>query len=390
MELPLFFQASRFLASIPSFLAARVPATKPIIPGRMNVAECSSFSIKHQTKELTRPWLAVNLTWDEGSPSHVATLEMDSIMKWKLKAFIQNTVAYLPDETSYSMYYWIQRHFGGLRRVNPTRKLQDGINTWKRILQQNQEPTGKVFFEVGTGRMPLVPMAFWLMGAGSTITVDLNPYMKEELVRESLQYLAKHREPIAELFGSLLDTARFASLLDLAQRPSYSLADVLEHCQIKYIAPGDAAKTDLSGNRIDYHTSYTVFEHIPREILHAILTEGNRLMRPGGLFVHRIDYSDHFSHSDKSISAINFLQFNEKSWDKYAGNRYMYQNRLRHDDYLQLFESVGQRLLATEPDRNPKLAELVQSGALALDDRFKSKPADILSITGSWIVTEKG
>jgi hypothetical protein len=68
----------------------------------------------------------------------------------------------------------------------------------------------------------------------------------------------------------------------------------------------------------------------------------------------------------------------------------MYQNRLRHDDYLQLFESVGQRLLASEPDRNSKLAELVQSGALALDDRFKSKPADILSITGSWIITEKG
>lgn len=356
----------------------------------MSVFESWSFSINRQTEELTRLWLAVNLTLDEGFPSHVATLEMNSIMKWKLKAFIQNTVAYLPDETSYSMYYWIQRHFGGLRRVNPTRKLQDGINTWKRILQQNQKPIGKVFFEVGTGRMPLVPMAFWLMGAGSTITVDLNPYMKEQLVRESLQYMAKHREPIAKLFGSLLDTARFDSLLALAQRPSCSLAEVLEHCKVKYIAPGDAAKTGLSENQIDYHTSYTVFEHIPREILQAILTEGNRLMRPGGLFVHRIDYSDHFSHSDKSISAINFLQFNEKLWDQYAGNRYMYQNRLRHDDYLQLFESVGQRLLATEPDRNSKLAELVQSGALALDDRFKSKPADILSITGSWIITEKG
>ena len=50
-----------------------------------------------------------------------------------------------------------------------------------------------------------------------------------------------------------------------------------------------------------------------------------------------VDYSDHFSHSDQTISSINFLRYSDDEWQRYAGNRYMYMNRLRHDDVLALF-----------------------------------------------------
>lgn len=109
-------------------------------------------------------------------------------MQWKLKAKIQNIVSYLPKAASYNAYYWIQRHFGGLRRVNPSKALIGGIETWKRSKSQDRSPSGKVFFEVGTGRIPLVPLAYWLMGAEGTISIDLNPYLKEELIAESLRY----------------------------------------------------------------------------------------------------------------------------------------------------------------------------------------------------------
>jgi hypothetical protein len=64
-----------------------------------------------------------------------------------------------------------------------------------------------------------------------------------------------------------------------------------------------------------------------------IINEGNRILSEEGLFVHLIDCSDHFSHNDKSISRINFLQYNVTQWNKLAGNRYVYVNRLRHDDF---------------------------------------------------------
>ncbi len=235
-------------------------------------------------------------------------------MHWKLKATIQKLVSFLPSSTSYEVYYWIQRHFGGLRRVNSSGSLLGGIETWTKIQKQGRSPSGKVFLEVGTGRVPLVPLAYWLMGAESTVTIDLNPYLKEELLEQHLWYITQNKEKILHLFGSLIDRGRFNNLLHFANKTKLSASEFLDLCRIVYIAPGDAANTNLPEQHIDFHTSYTVFEHIPPEVLVGILKEGNRIIKSNGLFVHRIDYADHFSYFDKGISAINFLQYSDYEW----------------------------------------------------------------------------
>jgi hypothetical protein len=106
------------------------------------------------------------------------------------------------------------------------------------------------------------------------------------------------------------------------------------------------------------------------------------------LFVHRIDYSDHFSHSDASISPINFLQYSDAEWARYAGNRYMYMNRLRHDDFLALFESAGHRILAAAPAVDARSLDLLETGRLRVNKRFEKKSHETLSIWGSWIVSQ--
>jgi SAM-dependent methyltransferase len=310
-------------------------------------------------------------------------------MNWKLKAKIQNAVSLLPSSASYAAYYWIQRRFGGLRRINPVSRLTAGIETWKRIEKQNLTPSGKVFLEIGTGRVPLVPLAYWLMGAEKTISIDLNPYMKRELIAESLCFMNENEETILALFGSLIDKKRFKELLKFSRNRQPTISGFLDLCQVDYIAPGDATDTRLLDQSIDFHTSYTVFEHIPQEVLRKILEEGNRITKNNGLFVHRIDYSDHFSHSDKSISAINFLQYNDDEWERYAGNRYMYMNRMRHDDFITLFESVGHRIVEAQPSIDQRSQELLRSGNLHLNARFCSKPEEILAIRGAWMITQK-
>jgi SAM-dependent methyltransferase len=258
-------------------------------------------------------------------------------MHWKFKAAIQNLVASLPSSVSCEAYYWIQRHFGGLKRFNPTSCLMAGAEIWKRIERASHDPRDKVFFEVGTGRVPLVPLAFWLLGARKTITVDLNPYLTSELVRESVRYVFANRSEIEGILGAALRDDRLNSLLRFVDNSTFTLEDFLQLCCIQYIAPGDAAHTSLDAQSVDYHVSFNVFEHIPPDVIARILSEGNRIVRTQGLFIHRIDYSDHFSHSDSRISNINFLQYSDPSWNRYAGNRYMYMNRLRHDDFLMIF-----------------------------------------------------
>jgi SAM-dependent methyltransferase len=308
-------------------------------------------------------------------------------MHWKSKARIQNLISHLPSSLSYSTYYWLQRHFGSLKRINPVSRLRAGVETWGHIAELGCNPVGKTFLEVGTGRVPLVPIAYWLMGAGRTITIDLNPYLRAELIEESLKYVSDECEEIERIFGSLLDTRRLHDLLDYHKSPAFSLHSFLEFCCINYVAPGDAANTGLADNVVDFHTSYTVLEHVPAEVLKTIIEEGNRILRDDGLFVHRIDYSDHFSHSDKAISAINFLQYSDSEWERYAGNRYMYMNRLRHDDFLNLFESAGHRVLLDLPDMDERALALLRSGTLRLDDRFANKSEHTLATAAAWIVS---
>lgn len=256
-------------------------------------------------------------------------------------------------------------------------------------MRHGDDPTRKTFFEVGTGRAPIVPLAFWLMGAKKTITIDLNPYMKVELVRENLRYIASRQEEIEHIFCGLLDKQRYQALLLLADKPDFSLPEFLDFCRVDYVAPGNAACTGLPPQCIDFHTSYTVFEHIPAKVLSQILEEGKRLIKRHGLFVHRIDYSDHFSHSDKRISAINFLRYSDDQWNLYAGNKYMYMNRLRHDDFLSLYQSSGQQILGAELDIDHRSQTVLGDGSLILDKKFAGKPHSILSVIASWIVSKK-
>jgi len=309
-------------------------------------------------------------------------------MHWKLKAFIQNVIARLPDALSYAAYYQMQRAFGGFRQFNPTIGLNAGVDTCRLVRKQGRSISGAVIFEIGTGRTPLVPLVCWLMGAGKIVTVDANPYLREELVRAALTYISQNESEVRGLMGSELDEGRFTTLLDLISRKSFSLQQFFELCSIAYLAPADAASTGLDTASIDIHTSYTVFEHIPPETLRPILREANRITKKDGLFVHRIDYSDHFAHSDRRISLINFLQYSDEQWMKYAGNRYMYMNRLRHDDYLEMFAEAGHEVLDVESDLEERSVELLKRGELALNGRFISKPVEVLAMSGAWIVSE--
>ncbi|MDR1515040.1 MAG: class I SAM-dependent methyltransferase [Synergistaceae bacterium] len=309
---------------------------------------------------------------------------------WKLKSRIQNAIALLPDALSYEVYFQVQRRFGGLKKpFDPMGHFASGAWFLRKIREHGGSAEGKIFFEVGTGRVPIVPVAYWLGRAGKIITVDLNPYMRKELMEDMFFYITKEEEKIRAIFGDLLDDGRFGALLEYGRAGKINVNEVLEMCEIEYLAPKDASKTGLPERSADYHTSNAVYEHIPREILKNILEEGNRIIKPDGLFINGIDYSDHFAQMDKGISQINFLQYDEKEWDKYAGNRYMYMNRLRHDDFLGLFAEVGHEVIETETTKSEDAERILDEGKIKINERFKNKGNEILSIIGSSFITRK-
>jgi SAM-dependent methyltransferase len=297
-------------------------------------------------------------------------------VNWKLKSLIQRTVASLPPRWSDALYYRLQRCSGAFRVVDPSSRLRAGKQIADYLCAQGQILGGKHVFEVGTGRRLNIPIALWLCGADRITTVDLNPYLEEELVLSDIDSIASSQTEVGNLFARHAESPQFQQRLQQLTRSKGDFQSILRLLDLRYAAPGDASRVDISDSSVDFHVSYTVFEHIPAPMIRRILLEGKRILRPGGLFVHFIDCSDHFSHSDQSISPINFLQFDERQWNRYAGNRYMYHNRLRMDDHVQLFQQAGLNIVSLDTNIDQRSLAAIDRG-FPLDPRFSTKPPEV-------------
>jgi SAM-dependent methyltransferase len=302
-------------------------------------------------------------------------------MRWQTKSLIQSVVARLPDRASYPIHFRLQRHFGNLRRgrLDPTKRLFCGMEFCRQIVAQGRSLVGSSFLEVGTGWRLNLPIACWLCGADRVTTLDLNPYLSFPLVLEDLRFLRERGTQVFERlqtsYGDLIDADRWNQLL--AHHPA-NIADFCELCSIDYQAPADACHTSCESHSIDFHVSSNVFEHVPGEVLTGMLQEANRILKPTGLLLHRVDHTDHFSHSDRSLSRINFLQFSDQQWDRFAGKRYAYVNRHREDDYVSLFQDCGQQVLTVDSQPDVDVLQLLDGG-FPLDARFRDKSPETLA-----------
>ena len=313
-------------------------------------------------------------------------------VNWRTKAMIQNTVASLPKPLAQFCYYRIQRLVRRKWALEPHIEDACRLVDMVRLSQGNNLSDIRVM-ELGTGRRLNVPIVFWLLGAKQIFTVDANQYLRPELVAADIQSYQEQRKWITEMLSTRTLTTddslekRFDQLLELSQCPSPTdlMKQLMELCHITYLAPADASDLDMENHSLSIHYSNNVLEHISEESLRSILKKASKLLKPGGLCVHHIDHSDHFAHSDPTISRINFLQFNDKQWDRYAGNHFMYMNRLRSSDFLRLFRECGfecQHIKTVVDDHGLKL---IETGELPLAEEFQDRDITDLATTSTLI-----
>jgi SAM-dependent methyltransferase len=307
-------------------------------------------------------------------------------VNWKLKAAIQQAIGALPDAVSYPAYYAVQRTIGGLRHPDPIYHVRGAIAMLRRIRAQGRSLGGARFLEIGTGRQLNVPIALWLCGAGRTVTIDLNRYLKPALVFENIDYMRRHGDAMTALFADAPeDQGLFADRFRRLVSAPRDLPALMRLLDVQYEAPADATSIPIAAGTIDFHTSFTVLEHVPPGIIERIFAEGRRVLAPGGRFVHYIDFSDHGSHADPAITAVNFLQFPEGQWARWAANRYAYHNRLRVDEFSDLVTRAGARVLSLEPTVDARSVDAL-AGGLPLDPRFAAKTPQTNATIDAWLV----
>lgn len=236
---------------------------------------------------------------------------------WKLKSYIFRLIDFfnIPNALYFLQKYVTKRSKIGDLTISPIWE-----NHKKYLKKYN---TTNNVFEFGAGKT-LAQNLFLSEFLNNQVVVDLNLMIDFELVNNVSNQLSK--------LVALKSKVKINSIKELAL---YG---------IEYRAPYNADKTNFEDKTFDACISTNTLEHIPKESIISIFSELHRILKDDAIISAKIDYSDHYAHTDKKISLLNFLKYDEKTWKKYNHNCH-YQNRLRHNDYIEIFNNCGFEVL---------------------------------------------
>ncbi len=147
---------------------------------------------------------------------------------------------------------------------------------------------------------------------------------------------------------------------------------------IRYLAPRDARDTGLAPGSFDLISSTFTLEHIPERDIADILAESARLLTEDGLIRCSIDMKDHYSYFDGSLSHYNFLRFTDRQW-KLLNPPLHFQNRLRYQDYIALFEGARLAIL-DERTVGPTAGEKLQLASMRLAPPFSERDLEQVAV----------
>jgi hypothetical protein len=311
-------------------------------------------------------------------------------MRWYIKAFIQNIISILPHSLSIKIYYIIQKKFGRLKTVDylAVTRLIAGLSIWEKIIKLNHNPSDKIFYELGSGKVPILPIALWLMGAKKIISIDKDLYFSKDLFFRFINYLKNNKENLSYILNNKLIDERLEKLLKYPFEKNNDIRNTLkESFNIEFLSIENQNQQKINPKSVDFYISYSVLEHVNKQIINKILIESKNILKKTGLQIHFIDYSDHYAQTDKKISRLNFLKFSDWFWNIFYSNYFMYVNRLRHDDFIEIFNMNKLNVLDEEIFRDSSFAKFKKK--YKINYKFINKKESILNIMGAWIILQQ-
>ncbi len=305
-----------------------------------------------------------------------------SPINWRHKAAVQSLLSRVPggEQVNYLLSRYVTGHMPAseatFRRdvAFATQYLEAFRKHGGRSLEEGR------FYEFGGGWDLIVALTFYSMGVNRQVVVDLRRLLRPSLVAMTaarLNRLAQESNGIRPL-SALAEPQKMQPLIDTLK----------EKYGIEYVAPFDARESGWEPASVDYITASKVLCHIPEPELRLIMLECRRLLRDDGLAAFVIDYRDQYSYSDSTIGPYNYLQFSDEEWTRFNPPLH-YQNRMRHSDYLRVFEQTGfEPIIATTACPDDAIAKSFDSIKPA--GRFASYDAQDLKIArGEFVLRKK-
>jgi hypothetical protein len=240
-------------------------------------------------------------------------------INWKLKAILYKLFGFFKLK---KIFYLIQKHITKRSKINITE-----INKfWVFHANAIEENCLKKILEVGSGKSleQNIYLSYKFDSKINQTAIDINNMLDFKLFNDA--------------------STQIASLLKLKNKGEVkNISDLKVKYNINYKAPFKVKEFN-NDEKFDICISTTALEHFDILDLQNFLLDLKNVLNDNGYISSLIDYSDHYSHTDRNIGALNFLSYSKKDWEKY-NNYYLYQNRLRHQDYKKLFVTNGYEII---------------------------------------------
>jgi len=308
--------------------------------------------------------------WHPLAAQDIGLTDMKRYMPWWLKISLKLMLSKIP--LSYSLWTKV----GAFRHgdMNQPQRALDSLTIHAAtagILDQQVAPpcfsrAGMNVLELGPGDSVFTAVIakamranrIWLVDAGAFAVTDMSAY------QALFAFLRKRGFPLSNI------------------RNPQSFSEVLGQCNAAYLTEGVGSLAHLDDQSVDFCFSNAVLEHIPKREMALLARELKRMLRPGGICVHRVDLQDHLS------GQLNNLRFSEEVWEsRLFRNAGFYTNRIRYAEMVALFEQAGfvcnvPRIINWDQLPTPRAK---------MDRSFRSLPDEDLLVKGfDLVLTHQG
>jgi len=160
-------------------------------------------------------------------------------------------------------------------------------------------------------------------------------------------------------------------------REAKTLESILQACGAFYATNGLESLRSLPDGSIRFAWSSAVLEHVPRAGFRPLLRELRRVLQPGGVSSHSVDFRDHLGEG------LNHLRFSARTWESPRVARSgFYTNRIGFAAMQTLFQEAGFLVEAREVHRWPALPTPRRS----LDPEFRDRSDEDLCVSAALFV----
>ena len=234
-------------------------------------------------------------------------------INWKIKSLLYRFLNFFK---LYKALFFIQKKITKRSNID----LKEVAFYWQYHLNYLKENNSKTILEIGAGKS---------LAQNIFLSYSFNQKIEQTLIDVSrmidLDLFNKANDQISKLLG--VNKLPFAKSID----------DLKKNYNLNYLAPMSLNQIIKDKMQFDACISSTTLEHLSKEDLRNTFLLLKKIIKKEGIISAAIDYSDHYSHTDKNIDNLNFLRFTNDEWNKH-NTPMLFQNRLRHQDYRKFFK----------------------------------------------------